>query len=247
MTGDINNPFPGIRNFCVLTVAMPLILELTEDASRNQELIQQAARIIVAGGVVAYPTETVYGLAALATDPAAIERVYLLKGRRRRNPLSILISAVEELPRWVVSVSPGAWNLIQCFWPGPLTLVFAAADELPANLTAGSGKVGVRLSSHPVAQALVQEVGAPITATSANRSGGPSSRTAVEVIGQLQAGPEAVLDGGLTPESKGSTIADVTIRPPKILRVGSVAAEDIVSCWRQAEASENRREKRERK
>jgi L-threonylcarbamoyladenylate synthase len=212
---------------------MPLILKVTEDASRNREVIQQAARIIRAGGVVAFPTETVYGLAALVSNPAAIALVYQLKARGKQKPLSILIGDPAQLEHLVQSVPPGGGRLMARFWPGPLTLVFAAAKHLPDNLTAGSGKVGIRFSSHPISQALVRSLGEPITATSANRSGRPSCCTSAEVIAQLGSGLEAIVDGGLTPGTKGSTIVDVTTRPPEILRAGAIAAREILACWRQ--------------
>jgi L-threonylcarbamoyladenylate synthase len=127
-----------------------------------------------------------------------------------------------------------AQRLIAHFWPGPLTLVFQAADDLPSQITAGTGKVGVRMSSHPVAQSLVKSVGAPITATSANISGSPNCRSSAEVLAQLGSELEAILDGGLTPGSKDSTIADVTVRPPEILRVGAIAAQEVLACWAQS-------------
>jgi L-threonylcarbamoyladenylate synthase len=117
------------------------------------------------------------------------------------------------------------------FWPGPLTLLLPAAEDLPEILTAGTGKVGIRISSHPVARELVAAVGAPITATSANRSGAPSCRTSEEVLEQMGDELALILDGGLTPDSKGSTIADVAVEPPVILRVGAIAAEEVFRCW----------------
>jgi L-threonylcarbamoyladenylate synthase len=212
---------------------MSLILKVGENSSQNRNAIQEGARIILRGGVVAFPTETVYGLAALASNPEAVERVYLLKNRPRQKSLSILVSDVSELQNLVQAIPPGVPHLIKLFWPGPLTLIFSAAGYLPPGLTAGGGKVGVRISSHPVAQALVQEVGAPVTATSANRSGSPSCRSPVQVLDQLGLELEAIVDGGLTPGSKDSTIADVTTRPPEILRVGSIPARDVLSCWEQ--------------
>jgi L-threonylcarbamoyladenylate synthase len=216
-----------------LAFSMPLILKVSEDASRNKEVIQQATLIIGAGGVVAFPTETVYGLAAMALSEAAIERVYRLKGRARHKPLSILIGDSAQLQHLVKTVPPGARHLMARFWPGALTLIFEAAEHLPRNLTSGSGKVGVRISSHPIAQALVRAVGGPITATSANRSGMPSCSTSAEVLAQFGSELEAVVDGGLTPGTRGSTIADVTTRPPEILRIGAIAVQEVLACWRQ--------------
>ncbi len=210
---------------------MPLILKVEKDPSRSEEAIRQAAQLIVNGGVVAFPTETFYGLAALATDYQAIDKLYQLKKRLAQKSLSILIADPAELDDWIETIPNQALHLMARFWPGPLTLVFDAATHLPTNLTADTGKIGVRISSHPVAQALVREVGAPITATSANRSKSPSCRSAGEAITQLGSDLEAILDAGLTPGGKVSTIADVTTRPPKILRIGAIAAQEVFSCW----------------
>ena len=210
---------------------MPLILKVDKDTIQSEAAIRQAARLVRQGTVVAFPTETFYGLAALATDHKAIARVYLLKKRTVHKSLSILVADLNELDSWVENLSREARRLAATFWPGPLTLVCAAGKDLPTSLTAGTGKIGVRISSHPVAQALVQAVGGPITATSANRSGSPSCRSREEVLSQLGQDLEAILDAGLTPGGKASTIADVTTWPPKILRIGTITAQEVLSCW----------------
>jgi L-threonylcarbamoyladenylate synthase len=212
-------------------VKMPLIMKVDRDPSRSEGVIREAAQLILNGAVVAYPTETFYGLAALATDYQAIDKLYQLKKRPAQKSLSILIADRIELDGWVATIPNQSLSLTARFWPGPLTLVFAAAPHLPTNLTADTGKIGIRISSHPVAQALVREVGAPITATSANRSKSPNCRGAGEVITQMGSDLEAILDAGLTPGGKVSTIADVTTRPPKILRIGAITAQEILSCW----------------
>jgi L-threonylcarbamoyladenylate synthase len=210
---------------------MPLILKVEEDSSQREEAIRKAARLIRQGTVVAFPTETFYGLAALGTDYNAIARVYLLKKRAVHKSLSILVADINELDNWIENLSREARHLAASFWPGPLTLVCAAGKNLPTNLTAGTGKIAVRISSHPVAQALVQAVGKPITATSANRSGSPSCRSCEEVLSQLGEDLEVIVDAGLTPGGKASTIADVTTWPPRILRIGAIAAQEVLSCW----------------
>jgi L-threonylcarbamoyladenylate synthase len=212
---------------------MTLILKVEKDPHRSEAAIRQAARLIRHGSVVAFPTETFYGLAALATDHKAVARVYLLKKRGLHKSLSILIADLSELDHWIENLSREARHLATSFWPGPLTLVCQAGKRLPTSLTAGTGKIAVRISSHPVAQALVQAVGGPITATSANRAGSPSCRSCEQVISQLGQDLEAILDAGLTPGGKASTIADVTTWPPKILRIGAIAAQEVLSCWEQ--------------
>ena len=213
-----------------LVASMPLILKVEQDPSQSEEAIREAARLIRNGAVVAFPTETFYGLAALATDYNAIARVYLLKRRAVHKSLSILIADLAELDNWIENLTTEARHLAANFWPGPLTLVFAAGKRLPTNLTASTGKIAVRISSHPVAQALVRAVGGPITATSANRSESPSCRSCDEVSSQLGQDLEAILDAGLTPGGKASTIADVTTWPPKILRIGAIDAQEVFSC-----------------
>ena len=210
---------------------MPLVLKVDQDPSRSEKVIREAAQLIVNGAVVAFPTETFYGLAALATEENAIEKVFLLKKRPDHKSLNILIAEIAELSGLVETIPKETPQLAARFWPGPLTLVFAAAKHLPTKLTGGTGKIGVRISSHPVAQALVRAVGAPITATSANLSGSPSCRSASEVLAQLGSDLEAILEAGLTPGIKVSTIADVTTRPPKILRIGAITAQEVLSCW----------------
>jgi len=210
---------------------MPLILKVDQNSSRSEEVIRQAARFIRNGGVVAFPTETYYGLAALATDYQAVGKIYLLKRRSVHKPLSILIADLAELGNLIENFPAEAHHLTKRFWPGPLTIVFYAAKHLPSNLTADSGKIAVRISPHPVAQALVRAVGEPITATSANQSGLPSCRTADEVVAQLNVKVEAVVDAGLTPGGKASTIVDVTTRPPKILRAGAIPTQEVLASW----------------
>jgi len=215
---------------------MTTVLRACHDPRIAWEAIGQAAEVIRGGGVVAYPTETVYGLGALALHEAAAEQIYGLKQRQRYKPLSILIEDPSELEGLVQTIPNSARALMARFWPGPLTLLFLVAGHLPSILTGRGGKLGVRVSSHPVARELVRAVGAPITATSANRSGAPSCRTGEEVLGQLGGQLELILDGGLTPGSEGSTIADVTVEPPKIIRVGAIPADEVLRCWRQSAA-----------
>jgi L-threonylcarbamoyladenylate synthase len=220
---------------------MPRILKVDQNPTQGDETIQRAARIILSGGVVAFPTETFYGLAALAAHEQALEQVYLLKRRPPHKSLNLLVADLIDLQDCVQQIPPEARQLMARFWPGPLTLVFHATEHLPGNLTAGTGKIGVRISSHPVAHALVQAVGAPITATSANRSGAPSCSSVAEVLTQLGSDLGAVIDGGLTIGGEESTIVDVTTRPPEILRTGPIAAQEILSCWQQATTRNDRR------
>ncbi len=193
------------------------------------EAIAAAGALLRSGGLVVYPTRCLYGLAAAATDAAAVERVYAVKRRPWEKPLSILIPGPASLTRWVRSVPPAASVLIARFWPGGLTLVFEDAGRLPERLTAGSGKIGIRLPSHPVAAALVGFLGGPITATSANRSGDPGAGTVSAIDRDLLAAVDRILDAGPLEPCPGSTIVDVTVSPVRILREGVIPAADVLS------------------
>jgi L-threonylcarbamoyladenylate synthase len=153
-----------------------------------------------------------------------------VKKRRGEQPILILIPSVEHLDQYVIHVTQIARPLMNEFWPGGLTLIFEAKPNVPRELTAGTGKVGVRLSSHPIATALAQAVGTPITGTSANISGQPACSSAKEVLQHLGEKVDLILDGGETAGGKGSTVLDVTMDPPVVLREGMVSREQIKKC-----------------
>ncbi len=202
---------------------MPLIPIIKVDPSRDfQNAINKASDILLAGGLVAYPTESFYGLAVDSTNENAIRRLFLLKQRSPGRPLLILIPSVEALDQYVAHIPPIAHQLIDKFWPGALTLVFEAGQKVSSLLTAGTDKIGIRLSPHPVATALAQAIGTPITGTSANISGKPACRNAGEVSASFKEWVDLILDGGETKGRVGSTVLDITVRPPKVLREGMV-------------------------
>ncbi len=188
-----------------------------------------ATRILQHGGLVAFPTETFYGLGASALDPQAIERVFRAKGRPSDKPLLVLVDSLTMAETLVVAVSPRARGLAARYWPGALTLVLAARPELPPALTARTGTIGVRLPGHPLARALVRAAASPITAPSANPHSATPPRTAADVVAGLGERVDLVLDGGPTPGGPPSTILDLTGPRPRILRPGAVtlAAEDL--------------------
>lgn len=187
--------------------------------------IERAGDVIRRGGLVAFPTETVYGLGADAFNPRAVTRVYEVKGRPVNNPLPVQIASADELPRLAVEIPEVAHALMDAFLPGPLTIILRASPDVPDVVTAGTGKVGVRIPDHPVALALIREAGRPIVAPSANTSGQPPPTTAEEVLGCLGGRIELILDAGTTELKVASTVVDVTEAPPKILRLGSIGAE----------------------
>jgi len=209
----------------VLTGKPPVIRTGNEEELRNG--LDRAGQIIIRGGIVAFPTESFYGLAVNASDEDAIRRLFKLKKRLDNSPVLVLIPSPEYLEEYVADVSEIALGLAGRFWPGGLTLLFKAGSGISPLLTAGTAKIGVRVSSHPVAAALTRAVGSPITGTSANISGRPGCVTAEEVYASLGKGVDLILDGGKTMGGKGSTILDVTVNPPVIIREGMISREQI--------------------
>ena len=196
------------------------------DTEKNLETgLNKAVEIILSGGVVAFPTESFYGLAVNAFDEEAIKRLFDIKKRRGDHPILILISSKDVLDQYVAHISAIAQRLVNQFWPGGLTLVFEAGPNISPLLTAGTGTIGIRLSSHPIATELAKAVSVPITGTSTNISGQPACLNAREVFDSLGKEVDLILDGGVTEGGKGSTILDVTVVPPRVLREGIVGRE----------------------
>ncbi len=201
---------------------------LNIDSQRpDDSVIAEASSILRSGGVVAYPTETFYGLGADGQNEEAIKKIFLIKGRNFKNPISVIVGNVNDVRGLVDGVSEIALHLMERFWPGALTIIFKASPDISDHLTAGTGKIGIRLSSHPVATALARKLGRPITATSANFSGSNECTSADEVIQGIGDQVDAVIDGGQTPGGLGSTIIDVTTDPPAILREGVIPKHKI--------------------
>ncbi len=180
-----------------------------------------------AGGLVALPTETVYGLGANAEDPAAVARIFQVKGRPPSHPLIVHIGGAEHLDEWVQDVPATARVLADHFWPGPLTLVLRRGPRVPLEATGGLETVAVRVPDHPVALALLAAFGGGVTAPSANRFGSVSPTTANDVRAELGDAVDFVLDGGPCEVGVESTIVDVTGEVPSILRPGGVTREDL--------------------
>ena len=184
--------------------------------------LHEAAAVLRAGGLVAFPTETFYGLGAAALDPGAVRRVFEIKGRPDDKPVLVLVDSVAMLDAVALEVPPRARTLMAAHWPGALTLVFRARSEVPAEVTAGTGTVGVRLSAHAVARALVTALGQPITAPSANPSGSTPPTTGAAVLAHFGGRLDMLLDGGATTGGEPSTVLDVTVDPPRVVRAGAV-------------------------
>ncbi|MCX5849415.1 MAG: L-threonylcarbamoyladenylate synthase [Deltaproteobacteria bacterium] len=205
---------------------MPEILKIGADNS-EEKILTRVAEILINGGVIAYPTETFYGLGADATNEKAIQKIFTVKGRNFKNPISLIIAQADDIYPLVQDVPETAQKLIAKFWPGALTIIFSATDKISPLLTASSGKIGLRVSSHPVAQGIVQKLKKPLTATSANLSGTPEYTMASEVAEQIGNKIDSIVDWGQTKGGKASTIIDVTCDPPVILREGAISRKTI--------------------
>lgn len=190
-----------------------------------------AAALLRAGELVAFPTDTVYGVGAIAWDRAAVARLYTAKLRSADKAIPLLLADSADLDLVAAGVSPAARRLAERFWPGPLTLVVPRAAGVPDEVTAGGATVAVRVPDHPLARALIRLAGAPLATTSANLSGHPSPVTADEVAAQLAGRVALILDGGRCPGGVPSTLVDATGTPPRILRPGPLdPAEIIAAC-----------------
>ena len=198
-----------------------------DPAAPEPALIAEAAAVLQAGHLVAFPTETVYGLGSDGLNPAALARIYAAKGRPSDNPLILHLARRDQLSVVAAVVSEIAEVLIDAFWPGPLTLVLPKHERVPDLATGGLATVAVRMPAHPVALALVDAAGVPLAAPSANRSGRPSPTAADHVLADLNGLIPLILDGGPTMIGVESTVLDVTCTPPMLLRPGGVSQELI--------------------
>ncbi len=206
---------------------------LTVDPRRpGPEAVGQAAGKITAGGVVVFPTRGLYGLGADAFNLSALERVYRIKQRPENKPILVLVRFVDDVLRLAAEVPETARRIMDRCWPGRVTLVFAARPEVPGLLTAGSGKLGIRLPGHPVAAALVAAAGGPITGTSANIAGEPGVSQVEDLSKEVADRVDLILDAGPLEGGAGSTVVDVTVDPPRVLREGAVPVSELESLLR---------------
>lgn len=189
--------------------------------------IARAAECLRGGGLVAFPTETVYGLGVHALDRAAVLRLFEAKGRPAHDPLIVHIGSLAQLPSLVVEVPESAKTLAARFWPGPLTLVLGRSAAVPREVTAGLDTVAVRIPSHPVARALLEAAGLPIAAPSANLFSRPSPTRAEHVAADLNGRIDMIIDGGPTEVGVESTVLDLTTTPARVLRPGAVGVEEL--------------------
>jgi len=192
-----------------------------------QKQVEQGISILKQGGIVAFPTDTVYGLGACVSIHQAVERVYAVKGRPRNMALPLLLADTSQITKVAYPVPPIAWLLIDNFLPGALTIVLPRSNSVPDIITGGGATVAVRIPAHPIPVALAKGLGTPIVGTSANLSGKPSALTADEVNSQFGNKIDLIIDGGRCPGGKESTVVDVTGETPVILREGAISREEI--------------------
>jgi L-threonylcarbamoyladenylate synthase len=197
-----------------------------------QPEIEKGVKILQKGGVIAFPTDTVYGLGADAFNSTAVERIYEIKNRPKHRQLPLLIADVERLTTLADPIPEIAWFLARRFWPGGLTLVLSKADSLPTYL-APESTIAVRVPDHPVCLALIQHLRNPIIGTSANISGQPPALTAEEVGQQLGGKIDFIINGGKCPGGKESTVVDVTHESPIILRQGIIPSDEIDKAYKE--------------
>jgi L-threonylcarbamoyladenylate synthase len=197
-----------------------------------QREIEKGVKILQKGGVMAFPTDTVYGLGADAFNATAVERIYEIKNRPKHRQFPLLIAAAERLTTLADPIPEIAWFLARRFWPGGLTLVLPKTDSVPAYLAPGP-TIAVRIPDHPVCLALIQRLGNPVIGTSANISGQPAALTAEEVGQQLGGKIDFIINGGKCPGGKESTVVDVTHESPIILRQGIIPSDEIDKAYKE--------------
>lgn len=193
----------------------------------SSKAVRLARRLLREGEVVAFPTDTVYGVGANAFERYAVRQIFSLKQRPAAKPLPVFIYQIDDLHLVARQVPNHAWTFLQHFWPGALTVVLPKNPKLPDDVTAGQNTVAVRIPNHSLCLDLVAQVGRPLAVTSANLSGQPTPATAPDVAAQLGPGLPLVLDGGPSPTPRPSSIVDLSTSPPRLLREGDLSLADL--------------------
>jgi L-threonylcarbamoyladenylate synthase len=189
--------------------------------------VERAVAALERGRLIVYPTETLYGLGADASRPEVVDRLAHLKGRDGDKPVSVLVASRAMLDEIAASISPVADRLIAAFWPGPLTIALPARTGLPARLTAGSGTIAARVSSHPIAERIVSSLGRPLTATSANPGGASPPGDVAAARAYFATGVDVYVDGGPSTPGPASSVVDCSVTPPRLIRQGAVSLDRI--------------------
>lgn len=206
---------------------MTKVVKIDRD-NPDMNLIDEAATILLNGGLVAFPTETVYGIGANSLNPDAVAKIFIAKGRPQDNPLILHIAEFQDLFKYAKNVPNDALKLARQFWPGPLTMIFEKSDIVPPINTAGMNTVAIRMPSNKIAHALIKRAGVPVSAPSANLSGKPSPTDASHVISDLYGRVDMIIDGGRCDVGVESTVVDMTGEIPTILRPGGITKEMIM-------------------
>ena len=205
------------------------IFEKISALDPEPRIIQAAAEVMIAGGLLAFPTTGLYGLGADALNSEAVEKIFHVKQRNSDKPILVLVKDVSALDKITANVPASAAKMMAAFWPGSLTIILEARSELSAVLTGGTGKIGIRVPRHPVASALVNAFDGPITGTSANISGRKGCSTVADLDPGLVQDLELVLDAGPLKGRVGSTVVDATSNPPSVLREGAVSKKKLLA------------------
>lgn len=193
----------------------------------DEQAIDRAAQLLAAGELVAFPTETVYGLGADAASPTAVAKIFAAKGRPADHPLIVHVAFPDEIDRWGRAIPPAAWDLAAAFWPGPLTLIVRRRSDVNSTVAGGLDTIAVRCPSHPIAHELLRRFGGGVAAPSANKFGKVSPTTASHVVAEFGDALPLVLDGGTCEVGLESTIVDLTGEKPAILRPGAITVMDL--------------------
>ena len=198
------------------------------DPAHREKAFSLCRDAIRAGGVIAYPTDTVYGLGADPKNTGAVRKLFSIKGRQADQPILLLIKDASEVRDWASEVNPEAERLMKKFWPGPLTLVFKAKPNVMAELTGGTGTIGLRVPGNALTRQLLAALGTALTGTSANVSGRPNPCTAQEASEVIGGMVDLVLDGGKAEGGNPSTVVDVSTERPKVIREGAIPSREIL-------------------
>jgi L-threonylcarbamoyladenylate synthase len=199
------------------------------DPAHRQFAFSRCREVISRGGVIAYPTDTFYGLGVDPKNPVALKRLYEIKGRKADQPILLLIAKAEDVNKWTAEINPASEHLMEKFWPGPLTLIFKARKDVLRELTAGTGTIGLRVPGNKLTRSLLDFLGIALTGTSANVSGGSSPQTAEDAAASLGDTVDLILDGGRTAGGRPSTVVDVSTGQPSVLREGVLPLKDLPS------------------
>ena len=212
-------------------------IQVSDPSPSLCDQVNAAINIVKGGGVVAIPTDTLYGLAAPALDDAAVRRVFRLKGRPSGMALPLLVAEAGEISRWAADIPDVAWALVRRFWPGALTIVLKRNEVVPDSICGGADTIGLRLPDHWVPRSICRALGGPITGTSANRTGQPGATTPGAVRDEFGDELDMIVDGGEAAGGPPSTVVSLTEANPRVLRQGSVSQRDIEDVCSRAAAT----------